>query len=459
VFRLHETTRRTFCRVVFLALCVAPTVAVLAWAASSNSSGRITNAERELTTALELAVEIDDIADPRPGVVVYSGIVLSDADTGRIVAKVEGLQAVETSEGTSLIASHAEADAQSLDRLWRVVDRRLRVGRATAERPLRMSIERLTLHGANSGDAVTFLHVGGQLVHDDASSRAGLRFSLPESASSEPVQLVVRRAHDAGRPTSRLELRTGGAPLPLAVLRNLFPALAHLGERADFSGQLWASRTGDDGATWTGELAGRLRSVDLDALVTRQFPHKLSGDADVALERFAFADGRLTRMAGRLEAGPGVVGQSLIDAAVDALAMRAASHAGNLATSESTNRRDDLLKYERLAVAFDIDGQHATLRGASPTTTATADQGDSGQAASLCVLGDAFGPLLFQAEQQPQSSLGLIRLLVRSAELQVPAAQETDWLLRRLPIPAATASSADEPPRANLRGAEAVDAP
>ncbi len=445
---LHETTRRTLCRVAFLALCVAPTIAVLAWAASANSSHRESEAENELAAALELAVSIDDVAYPRPGVAIYSGVVLSDGETRRVVAEVERLECVRTDEGTSLIAAHVEADAAQLDRLWNVVDRLLRVRRATRQPPLRFSVERLTLHGADAGDSVTLSRVGGQLACGDEASRAGLRFSLPESPSSEPVQLVVQRSHGADPLTTRLELRTGGAPLPLAAVRGVFPALRHLGERADFTGQLWASNSGGD--RWSGELIGRLRRVDLDALVARQFPHKLSGEAEITLQKLAFADGRATRLVGRFEAGPGVVGRSLIDSAVDSLGMRAA----NPDVGRENDAGNDLIAYERLAIGFDVDGQQATIEGTCPSSA------DASDAATLCAMRDAFGPLLYEAERPQTSTLGLIRLLVSPGDLEVPATRETDWLLRRLPIPSATVSSADdESPRASLRDASPVETP
>ena len=36
MFSLHETTRIRFCRAAFLALCIVPTCAVIAWAVFAN---------------------------------------------------------------------------------------------------------------------------------------------------------------------------------------------------------------------------------------------------------------------------------------------------------------------------------------------------------------------------------------------------------------------------------------
>jgi hypothetical protein len=434
---MYESTRRTLCRVAFLALCVAPTVAVLAWAAHVRSPGRIDEAERELAAAFELAVSIDDVSYPRPGVTIYEGVRLSDAETRRVVAEIDDVEVTKLAEGVALVAPRADVDAAQLDRLWRVIDRFLRVQRAADRPPLRLSIERLTLHGEGS-DAATLGQVGGQLNAGDDASRAGLRFSLADAASGEPVQVALQRTHGADPSVVRLELRTGSAPLPLSALQSVFPSLRHLGDRATFAGQLWLTHRSDGEVS--GDVTGRLAHVDLDALVGRRFPHKLSGEAEITLQKLAFADGRATRMVGRVEAGPGIVGRSLLTAAADALAMRAA------------NRNDDgaadPLAYERLGFTFDVDGQRATLMGACPATASDART----SAAANCVVRDRFGPLLLEAERQPQATLGIVRVLVHDSQWRVPATRETDALMRYRPIPAAAPmADAGESPRATLR--------
>ena len=59
------------------------------------------------------------------------------------------------------------------------------------------------------------------------------------------------------------------------------PALGHLGDACVFQGSVWCEQRP---AGWEAELRGVFRQVDLEQLVTRQFPHKLSGSADVDAE-------------------------------------------------------------------------------------------------------------------------------------------------------------------------------
>lgn len=229
------------------------------------------------------------------------------------------------------------------------------------------------------------------------------------------------------------------------MLEAIFPALGHLGNRAEFTGQLWASRTSGSSAC-TGELTGRLVHVDLDALVTRQFPHKLSGAAEITLQKLSFADGRMTRLAGRIEAGPGVIGQSLLSSTADALAMRTAGQ----------NSDTDLIKYDRLAATFELDANHIRIHGTCPATLKEARPRPH---EALCIVRDAYGPLLFEADadRQPQPALGFVRMLVPRNETLVPATYESEWLLRSLPQPSAMPQhDTNTPPKANLREATSV---
>jgi hypothetical protein len=441
VFLLHESTRRTVCRIAFLALCVAPTVAVAAWVADARSPERAAQAERALAAAFELAVSVEKIEFPQPKVTLYSGVVLKEPVSGRVVAEIQSVEATRYSHGLALVAPHVEVDAIELAEAWRVVDRMLRVGQASGQEPLRIAIDRLTLHGEGR-DAITLANVSAQLQYGEESSQAGLRFTLPGGEASEPALVVVQRSRVAEQGTTRLSFRTGGSPFPLAVARTVFPALTHLGRDAAFTGQIWASNATATNERWNGELVVRLSNVDLDALVARQFPQKLSGAAEITLSKFAFADGRISKLIGRLEAGPGVVGRALAEAAGASLGMRAASRGAS---------QSEILEYERLAVTFDIDGRDARIEGACPVTRGTNDRSD----VALCVMRDAFGPMLLQADEQPQPALGLARLLVPSGDVLVPASRETEMLLRWLPIPAANSTTEDGSPRAMLRDASA----
>ena len=186
-------------------------------------------------------------------------------------------------------------------------------------------------------------------------------------------------------------------------------------------------------AGWKAELAGVFRDVDLEQLVTRQFPHKLSGMAVLTLDRFQVDQGRMSEVKGRLQCAGGVVSQSLLDAAAQSWRLQQHPRAGGA----------PLLRYEHLALDFSLSSAGLTL--ATP------------EAAGAAVLTDRQGALLSLHDSQPRSPLSLVQLLVPQADLQVPATRETAALFRTLPLPevstppASTAREDYSPLRLQLR--------
>jgi hypothetical protein len=162
---------------------------------------------------------------------------------------------------------------------------------------------------------------------------------------------------------------------------------------------------------WSGELVGEFQHVDLDELITNQFPHKLSGVATLSIERGTMDGGYIVDAAGDLTSAGGTVGQSLLDAASRSLGLRLHS------------RADDapLIRYQKLAFGFSMDASRMSIQGRVD------DQGT--------VMADAQGSLLSQSGPSDLSPVAVLQLLVPQSEVQVPATRETASLLHALPLP------------------------
>ena len=207
--------------------------------------------------------------------------------------------------------------------------------------------------------------------------------------------------------------------------------MAHLGPHCRFRGALRATETA---AGWEGEVAGRLQSVELDDLVSGQFPHRLSGHAELIVERLRFRSGRIDQATGVLSAGPGLAGRSLFKSASDGLGLVPAGEIKTLG---------QLVPYEQLALAFSFDEHGLAIRG------------QCGEPAPGGILCDRTGALMLEPERASQPIINLVRTLVPSNDTQVPITRESDTLLRLLPLPearplAAEAGSAP-PPTHGLR--------
>jgi hypothetical protein len=173
---------------------------------------------------------------------------------------------------------------------------------------------------------------------------------------------------------------------------------------------VWAERTPGG---WDGDVEGIFSQVDLEQLVTYRFPHKLSGVAQVTLNRAKFRNGRLVDAAGSLISQGGTVSRSLIDASVESLRLRPSQRLDELTASPCP--------YQQLAFGFTINAEGLAISG-------------NCDAAGM-LLADARGALLSDSKQTNLPVVALLRTLVPQSEVQVPATKETDALLHALPTP------------------------
>jgi hypothetical protein len=219
-------------------------------------------------------------------------------------------------------------------------------------------------------------------------------------------------------------LNSGAAEIPCSLLIVPLGVKNRLGERARFRGSIAAVETADG---WNGELTGEFKEVDLQAVVSEQFPHQMSGAANVAIQRARFERGRLIEARGTIVAGPGVVGQSLLQAAAQNLQL----------AGTATDLDRAVVPYDQFAISFALDSSGLSLGGLCEGAKGTIVR--RGETALLAESGAA-----------PRPVAALLRTLVPMSELQVPATRESNWLIDHLPVPSVM-PPAGERPRAKLQ--------
>lgn len=405
----------------FFALCVLPTVAVLLWAVSRHWPGRVAAEARRLSRELGLEVSLEGVQHLRPDTVLYEGVEISDPETGKPLLRCRVLEAQWTeladTEGRRkpsllLIASQGEIQAAGLPRLWRLVRQPLEREGGPAQLDVRLRASDLTLHAA--GRAETLSDVQGSIELLSGGAQAQVDFRLAGTSASKPARIRIVRNRQLAPPANGFELDTGGGALPCGLLAMGVPELEPLGPDARFRGHVWFNEAaGGPAGAWEGEVTGQLTQVDLSRLVSDRFPHKLSGTAEVAIQKARFHRGRLEEAQCSLIAGPGVVSRSLVEAAAAKLSLSK----GDLAAT------DLLLPYQHLSFAAEIDAGGLKIQGSCPG-------GEPGT-----ILTDGRNPLLGESSAQPQPVVALLQTLVPASEVQVPATRQTDWLMRHLPLP------------------------
>jgi hypothetical protein len=405
MFPLHYKTRRFFCRVAFVLLCLLPTAGVLLWAGWLATPAHVEACRREIEEQFQVAAKLATVSHPHPRVAIYEGLELLDPNSHQRLAYFPRLEAATRNRQLVLIATGPELEEGGLARLPAIVERALRTKASSitlvagalsvrqGDREEQLKDVRVRLTGATAGDEIT------------CSFR-------PAAGSSQAAELrIVRQAS----PTmNTIELDTGGGELPCVVAVPFVARLAHLGEQATFQGTLKLQL---DQYGWHGVVQGKVARIDLARAIAANFGQRIDGLAELQLARARLSQSSLVEAVGSVSAGPGLIGPSLRIAAAEAL---------DLPASQVALQPDGLLEYEQLAFDFTLNADGVSLLGRCA------------QGAPGALLIDRRQLLLAQPRRQPQPVSALIRALAPPGAGWVPATREAAWLLAVLPQNAAS---------------------
>ncbi|MGI8979240.1 MAG: hypothetical protein ACR2FY_08445 [Pirellulaceae bacterium] len=415
---MKRLSRKTWCRGAFLAFCAVPTLLVAIWivlsAVLSDGIARKEDWERELSSRLGMSLRIGEVTYPQLGLAVLRQVELSDAETGESIARAATIEVTQTADGYGIEAVAPEVEAAQLGRLAQILHERLLCQGIDICR-CEFSASELTLNDKTASRTLVDLQAALEPV--EAGPQLTASFHWPEAVDSEhTVQWTLARNLDLSPPATSISVSTGKARLPCQLAGLIWPPLERLGPEAEFSGQVsWLlSRHG------SAELRGTFSGVDLDALVSEQFPQVLSGKATVRIERASIEEGRLLSAEGTVDVRTGGrVSRSLLVAAAQHLQLQ----------NEAGSSGSEALSYRRLACGFRMDGPRLQLSGSA----------DAGSPGVLMV--KATGAVLRAPPNHSASAANLARVLLPDSGVHVPLASQTSGLVQLLPVPAAIPAS------------------
>ena len=407
--RLHDRTRRLVCRTAFFAVCLLPTVCIVAWSARQHLPGYRHAHEAALGQRFGLRASIDKVSHPRPAATVYQHVVLADPETGRRLVDLPEVKMVRARGGWIWVAAEALVESAELALLYRSLQGGLRTWDAFEGRLVVGEVRFLdSLATVRLSDLAVDLRANRGEAGWDARFQVGDRGL---SAGPFEVHVVRNRRPAAGRPTTSITLNAAAAPLPCSLLTGVLPAARALGPRCLYQGRAEVSGAA---AEWTGRLQGDLIDIDLETLVAGRYPHRLSGRARATGLAARFRDGRITSLSGRIEAGPGTIDRSLVSAAIDAL---------YLPLRGAAWEEGGAFHYEQLAIDFSLTAAGLYLQGRCP-----------GPIGGVLLTGRS-GLVVPEPQTQPVPALALVRMLVPRVDVLVPATRQTEPLVRALPLP------------------------
>ena len=415
---MTAATRFLLCRLGCVVLCLVPTTLVAAWTCW-RSTGRFAVAQRhewqrELTARLGLVVEIESVSYPSLGLARLENLKLFDPESRELLAAAAEVEIAATSGGWQIELWQPQVQAAGLPRLWQTLDERILRGPAGSPSDCTLAARELTIvHGPAAQSLVT---LSARYAMQPTGPEIACEFRLPDAAmDAPPMRVALSRNRQQTPPQVRWQLDTAGQSLPCELAADVLPEISRLGKSCRFAGALTLVNTL---VGWSGEVAGRLAPLDLDALVSEQFPHHLSGQATLDLERAALDGSRLTDLRGTLRAQHGALSPSLLAAAHEHLQLAADSR---FAADSAAP-----IPYQQLAIRFHLNDRSLTLAGdADPTQPGV-------------LISAAVGPILSALPQHSVAAVNLLRTLLPGSEFQVPAARQTSALVNLLPIPDAT---------------------
>jgi hypothetical protein len=227
MLHLYDQTRRRIALAAFFALGIVPTVAVGTWCVVRQGPWHVWGETARLGRELGMDVALGGVRHPRPGVVVYEGLRLSDPETGQQVLCADVLEATWTAAvdaqgrrpAVVLAAPRVEVETAGAGRLWQLVQQNLRLQGGRPEMEVRVKLGEVAIRGGEQPLALVSIEGGiGALA---GGVQAVASFRLAGSAAAEPIRARVVRNRQLRPPADRIELDTAGAPLPGALLAAL----------------------------------------------------------------------------------------------------------------------------------------------------------------------------------------------------------------------------------------------
>lgn len=418
---MKQSARKTWCRGAFLALCAVPTSLVVLWIAARvfllDGAAQRDDWERELSARLGMTVKIGGLSYPQMGLAELEQVELADAETGHPFARAEAIEAEQSAEGCLIRLIAPEVDAAQLGRFTRILHDRLLCGGSSSLARCEISARELTLLDNTAPRTLVDLDI--VLEPADSGPRLAASFLWPEATGEEErLHCALSRNSGISPPVTQLTVDTGRGSLPCHLAAYFWQPLERLGAEAEFSGAASYILAPPASA----KLSGTLSGVDLDALVSEQFPQILSGKARIKVVEAVIEEGRLAAASGRIDVpAGGRVSHSLLVAAAEHLGL----------DNEAGSADGDVVPYRRLGIGFRIDGARLQLSGLA----------DAGTPGVLITRNTA--PLLKAPSNHAAAAVGVARALLPESRMQVPLASQTADLVQLLPAPSIVPASAE----------------
>lgn len=438
MFIERSVTRIRLVRTLFVLLGIVPCAGLVAWAATWHSGVYLRAVERGCEQVIGLPLTIGGVEHVRPNVMRLRDCTLR-GESGAVVLRTSAIEVESLASELRVTLGRVDCTPELARTLRRLADGWLR-------QPARFPVDcvvdvqdfswrqrRLPAADMASDEPAgrgraTPLHV--ECVAANGSRAVRVRRSRDHVNEADEVRVVSGSlaVADGGDAAAESVGRTGprpdgGAvmpdtvgllgvrgsmsePVPIAV----FEALAGLEEESlPMGGEAVVSGSLDVVITagrLSGSVHGIVERIDLSE-ASRFLPHRISGEASLAVDEIRWKDGRITNCACRCSMSRGRVGQRLLEACVAMLGCRPGPAFRSLAPEE-------MRSFDDVAAVLRIDSSGVGLHAAP-------DRAGS--------LARVQGLSLIDEPSSPVSLDRIAWVLAAPGTVAVPASSVTGWLL------------------------------
>ncbi len=402
MFALHETTQRRVCRVMFVILCIVPTLLTLVGIAYCNRPWRQADWQRTLAQKFHVRAVLDDITLPRPGVTELTNLLLADLRTNSPLGSINKLNFQRNHSRLTLHADHLTVEAQHLPDLVMAVSTWL----ATDELgPLDFQADHLTI----TGPSLHAVELNRLTIRSEATDSQSQRFQLK---ALDDAGKTIQLALESEQGVLGCIVDAQQVPLPAWLVGKLVPGVRGCGN-ATFHGKISAT---SENQLVHGKLRGKFEQVDLQSWIGNNGPHRLQGRAQFDLSQLDWSGDRIEIAQGSIKAGQGASSFSLLLNARDICGCVT----GPTWESLKPDTEQELVAFDQMALSFQMNSTGLAVAGLC-------------KEGALMTVGET--PLLF-APSQARPVGELVQLLdFRRQPGWLPATRKAHALAGKLPLP------------------------
>lgn len=355
--RLHESTRRRWCRMALVCLAFSPLgmliVLSLVVATPWYRDWEKWEWERRVSRTLGIDIEAGEFRWTAPYQFHAEQVELRHPETHALLGRIGGIDGLMKVHGWSVILDQPVIDGEQLDSGMDLLHDWFLCRPQTSSHLLALAIPNgMTIH--HGVHKTSFHRIDIVFRPSERMSAIQAKWQLQDQPFGE-VSLQVSREHSQSESTTRMELSSPSTWIPCSIAKDRFPFWSWTGEDASFRGVIQYQ---ESARTWDAMLTGELQAVDMGGL-TSSLGAPIQGAGSLAMERLQVRDGRILKAAGEVRVQGGKVNRKWLQRVAEHLRLPV----------QWQQELSEVLPIEQAGCRFDLDPSGLRLEGTLPSPT------------------------------------------------------------------------------------------